>query len=82
MLVAVTMVSAILRVMGNVSVTTLNRPKEILKETKRMIYSKPPRHKIGPGQSFFVMSVFAATLLTPAGWILHHLPEYRQRSKR
>uniref|UniRef100_A0A3B4DK05 Uncharacterized protein n=1 Tax=Pygocentrus nattereri TaxID=42514 RepID=A0A3B4DK05_PYGNA len=32
-------------------------------------------------QSFFIMSVFAFALLAPAGWILHHLPEYRQRSE-
>lgn len=32
-----------------------------------------------PQQSFFIMSVFAVALLLPAGWILHHLPEYRQR---
>ncbi|XP_031170683.1 COX8 domain-containing protein [Sander lucioperca] len=76
------MVSAILRMMGNRSASTLTRPKEILKETKKMIYSKPPKNKIGAAQSFFVMSVFAAAMLTPAAWILHHLPEYRQRSKQ
>uniref|UniRef100_A0A673NCL7 Si:dkey-85n7.8 n=1 Tax=Sinocyclocheilus rhinocerous TaxID=307959 RepID=A0A673NCL7_9TELE len=32
-------------------------------------------------QSFFIMSVFAVALLAPAGWILHHIPEYRQRAK-
>ncbi|XP_044026025.1 cytochrome c oxidase subunit 8A, mitochondrial-like [Siniperca chuatsi] len=74
------MVSAVLRMMGNLSVLT--RPKEILKETKKTIYSKPPRNKIGAAQSFFVMSVFAVAMLTPAAWILHHLPEYRQRSKQ
>ncbi|XP_037606960.1 cytochrome c oxidase subunit 8A, mitochondrial-like [Sebastes umbrosus] len=72
----------ILRMMRNVSVSTLTRPKEIMKETKKMIYSKPPKNKIGPAQSFFVMAVFAVALLTPAAWILHHLPEYRQRSKQ
>lgn len=25
------------------------------------------------------MSVFAVVMLAPAGWILHHIPEYRQR---
>ncbi|RXM94777.1 hypothetical protein EOD39_17616, partial [Acipenser ruthenus] len=30
-------------------------------------------------QTLFTISVFAVTLLTPAGWILHHLPEYRKR---
>lgn len=33
-------------------------------------------------QSFFVMSVFTVVMLTPAAWILHHLPEYRQRSRQ
>ncbi|XP_053707629.1 COX8 domain-containing protein [Synchiropus splendidus] len=46
------------------------------------IHSKPPKDKIGAGQSFLVMSVFAVALLAPAAWILHHLPEYRQRSSR
>ncbi|XP_034722230.1 cytochrome c oxidase subunit 8A, mitochondrial [Etheostoma cragini] len=76
------MVSAILRMMGNRCGSTLTRPKEILKETKKTIYSKPPRNKIGAAQSFFVMAVFAAAMLTPAAWILHHLPEYRQRSNQ
>ncbi|TKS65079.1 Cytochrome c oxidase subunit 8A, mitochondrial [Collichthys lucidus] len=75
------MVSAVLRMMGNVSVSTLTRPKEILKDSKKMIYSKPPRNKIGAVESFFIMSVFAVAMLTPAAWILHHLPEYHQRSK-
>ncbi|KAL6095410.1 uncharacterized protein ACO6RY_09343 [Pungitius sinensis] len=60
---------------------TLTPPNEIVKQTKKMIYSKPPRNKIGAAQSFLVMSLFAAAMLTPAAWILHHLPEYRQRSK-
>uniref|UniRef100_UPI0037E8B152 cytochrome c oxidase subunit 8A, mitochondrial-like n=1 Tax=Semicossyphus pulcher TaxID=241346 RepID=UPI0037E8B152 len=76
------MVSAVLRMMGNISVSTLTCPKLPLKEIKKMIYSKPPRNKIGAAQSFFVMSVFAAAMLTPAAWILHHLPEYRQRSRQ
>ncbi|XP_076612713.1 cytochrome c oxidase subunit 8A, mitochondrial [Chaetodon auriga] len=76
------MVNAVLRMIGNVSLSTLTRPKGILKETKKMIYSKPPRNKIGAAQSFFVMSVFAVAMLTPAAWILHHLPEYRQRSRQ
>lgn len=33
-------------------------------------------------QSFFVMSVFTVAMLTPAAWILHHLPEYRQRARQ
>ncbi|XP_049445286.1 COX8 domain-containing protein [Epinephelus fuscoguttatus] len=76
------MASGVLRMMGNVSVSTLTRPKDILRETKKTIYSKPPRNKIGATQSFFVISVFAVAMLTPAAWILHHLPEYRQRSHR
>ncbi|XP_076021547.1 cytochrome c oxidase subunit 8A, mitochondrial [Genypterus blacodes] len=55
------------------------RPNRILKETRSWIYSKPPKNRIGAGQSFFVMCVFAVAMLTPAAWILHHLPEYRQR---
>lgn len=31
-------------------------------------------------QSLFVMSVFTVVMLAPAAWILHHVPEYRQRS--
>ena len=46
------MVSGALRmVMGNVCVSTLTRPKEILKVTRKMIYSKPPRNKIGAAVS-------------------------------
>ncbi|KAF4071162.1 hypothetical protein AMELA_G00281790 [Ameiurus melas] len=47
---------------------------------QQRIYSKPPKTKIGPGQTFFIMSVFSMALLLPAGWILHHLPEYRRRT--
>ncbi|XP_041831590.1 COX8 domain-containing protein [Melanotaenia boesemani] len=75
-----TMVSRILKRMGNTS--RLTGPKEVLKETKRTIYSKPPRNRIGAAQSFFVMSVFAVAMLAPAAWILHHLPEYRQRAQQ
>ncbi|KAK9528073.1 hypothetical protein VZT92_014569 [Zoarces viviparus] len=70
------MVSVFLRMM-----MTLTRPKEIMKQTRKMIYSKPPRNKIGAVQSFLVMSLFAVAMLTPAAWILHHLPQYRQQSK-
>ncbi|TWW68430.1 hypothetical protein D4764_19G0002280 [Takifugu flavidus] len=69
------MVRTVLRTMANV-------PGSTLKETRRWIYSKPPRNKIGAAQSFFVMSVFTVVMLTPAAWILHHLPEYRQRSRQ
>jgi len=30
-------------------------------------------------QSAFALCVFALTLLAPAGWILHHIPVYKQR---
>ncbi|XP_060908874.1 COX8 domain-containing protein [Labrus mixtus] len=75
------MVSAVLRMMGSVSVSTLTRPKLTLKQTKNTIYSKPPKNRIGAKQSFFVMAVFAVAMLTPAAWILHHLPEYRKKSR-
>uniref|UniRef100_A0A3Q1I5F5 Uncharacterized protein n=1 Tax=Anabas testudineus TaxID=64144 RepID=A0A3Q1I5F5_ANATE len=75
------MVSGVLRMMGNVSVSTLTCTNKVLMETRKMIYSKPPRNKIG-AQSLFVMSVFAVAMLTPAAWILHHLPEYRLRSRQ
>ncbi|XP_056151147.1 COX8 domain-containing protein [Lampris incognitus] len=58
----------------------LTRSQAVMLE-RRSIYSKPPRNKIGAGQSFLIMSVFAVALLAPAGWILHHLPEYRQRPR-
>lgn len=45
------MVSAVLRMMGNVSVSTVTRHKDVVKETRRMIYSKPPRNKIGAAVS-------------------------------
>ncbi|XP_043962557.1 COX8 domain-containing protein [Gambusia affinis] len=61
--------------------SSLTRLK-VLKEMKRMIYSKPPRHRVGAAQSFFVMSVFAAAMLAPAAWILYHLPEYRERAQQ
>ncbi|KAM3861138.1 putative E3 ubiquitin-protein ligase UBR7 [Diretmus argenteus] len=66
---------AALRILGSVA---LNQPKGILKD-RRSIYTKPPKNKIGAGESFLIFSVFAAAMLVPAGWILHHLPEYRQR---
>ncbi|XP_020351567.1 cytochrome c oxidase subunit 8B, mitochondrial [Oncorhynchus kisutch] len=59
---------------------SLVRAKMVLQD-RRTIYSKPPKTKIGPGQSFFIMSVFAVGMLAPAGWIMHHIPEYRQRPR-
>ncbi|XP_030626183.1 cytochrome c oxidase subunit 8B, mitochondrial [Chanos chanos] len=70
---------AVLR--GVLQPMTMSRARGLLQERKASIYSKPPKNKIGPGQSFFIMSVFAVALLAPAGWILHHLPEYRQKSQ-
>ncbi|XP_051500711.1 cytochrome c oxidase subunit 8B, mitochondrial-like [Myxocyprinus asiaticus] len=66
---------------GTVQLVTVSRIRGILQRRNCSIYSKPPKNKIGPGQSFFIMSVFAVSLLAPAGWILHHIPEYRQRPK-
>ncbi|KAM3602250.1 uncharacterized protein V6R79_000662 [Siganus canaliculatus] len=74
------MVTTILRSMGAIS--SLTRPRALMKDMKRRIYSKPPRDRIGAAQSFFVMSVFAVAMLTPAAWILHHLPDYRQRCRQ
>ncbi|XP_044230154.1 cytochrome c oxidase subunit 8A, mitochondrial-like [Thunnus albacares] len=54
--------------------------KAIQQDHRSTIYSKPPKEKIGPVQSVFAMCVFAVTLLAPAGWIMHHIPDYRQRS--
>ncbi|XP_054879032.1 COX8 domain-containing protein [Poeciliopsis prolifica] len=75
-----TMLGSVLRMLDKSS--SLTRPKEVLKETKRTIYGKPPRHRVGAAQSFFVMSVFAAAMLAPAAWILYHLPTYRERAQQ
>ncbi|XP_072553444.1 cytochrome c oxidase subunit 8A, mitochondrial [Salminus brasiliensis] len=64
---------------GAMQLRSMSWARAILQKRTSSIYSKPPKNKIGPGQSFFIMSVFAVALLAPAGWILHHLPEYRQR---
>ncbi|KTF89486.1 hypothetical protein cypCar_00047976 [Cyprinus carpio] len=66
---------------GAVQPVTVSRARDIVQKRNSSIYSKPPKNKIGPGQSLFIMSVFAVALLAPAGWILHHIPEYRQRAK-
>ncbi|KAL4641850.1 cytochrome c oxidase subunit 8B, mitochondrial-like [Arapaima gigas] len=57
----------------------LAKAKSFLLDQRSNIYSKPPKEKIGPAQSVLVMSVFAVALLAPAGWILHHIPKYRQK---
>uniref|UniRef100_W5N636 Si:dkey-85n7.8 n=2 Tax=Lepisosteus oculatus TaxID=7918 RepID=W5N636_LEPOC len=66
---------------GPTTAAHLFRSEKILTKQTANIYSKPPKDKIGPGQTLFTMSVFAVTLLGPAGWILHHLPEYRRRPR-
>ena len=33
-------------------------------------------------QSLLALCAFAVTLLAPAGWIMHHIPEYKQRSSQ
>ncbi|XP_061757453.1 COX8 domain-containing protein [Nerophis ophidion] len=76
------MASRILTKVNGVSKGFFCRPQNPLKDSTSMIYSKPPRNQIGALQSFFVMSVFAVAMLAPAAWILHHLPEYRQRSRQ
>uniref|UniRef100_A0A3P8Y0G3 Uncharacterized protein n=1 Tax=Esox lucius TaxID=8010 RepID=A0A3P8Y0G3_ESOLU len=58
----------------------LVRTKTVLQEPRSNICSKPPKDKIGPGQSLFTISMFALALLAPAGWIMHHIPVYRQRT--
>ncbi|XP_023141771.2 COX8 domain-containing protein [Amphiprion ocellaris] len=62
------------------SSTRLLLMKDIQQNRRSSIYSKPPKEKIGPVQSVFALCVFAVTLLAPAGWIMHHIPEYRQKS--
>ncbi|XP_069007904.1 cytochrome c oxidase subunit 8A, mitochondrial-like [Embiotoca jacksoni] len=62
------------------SLTRLLLIKAIQQNHKSSIYSKPPKEKIGPVQSLFALCVFSVTLLAPAGWIMHHIPEYRQKS--
>ncbi|KAK6481273.1 cytochrome c oxidase subunit 8A [Huso huso] len=64
---------------GVASSGRLLRGNKMLVLQRAHIYSKPPKDKIGPAQTLFTISVFAMMLLTPAGWILHHLPEYRKR---
>ncbi|XP_060772274.1 COX8 domain-containing protein [Neoarius graeffei] len=73
------MLVALSRTSRTMQLRKLHWSRVILQNRSGSIYSKPPKTKIGPGQSFFIMSVFAVALLLPAGWILHHLPEYRQR---
>ncbi|XP_044022284.1 cytochrome c oxidase subunit 8A, mitochondrial-like [Siniperca chuatsi] len=62
------------------TVTRSRLMKAIQQNHRSNIYSKPPKEKIGPVQSVIAICVFAVTLLGPAGWIMHHIPDYRQRS--
>uniref|UniRef100_A0A3Q2ZG16 Si:dkey-85n7.8 n=1 Tax=Kryptolebias marmoratus TaxID=37003 RepID=A0A3Q2ZG16_KRYMA len=64
--------SSVLRMMGNASIVV--REVVILQSDLLLTFLFQ--------QSFFVMSVFAVTMLTPAAWILHHLPEYRERTQQ
>ncbi|XP_066550359.1 cytochrome c oxidase subunit 8A, mitochondrial [Amia ocellicauda] len=64
---------------GVTSTAHLCLGKKIFGKNRASICSKPPKEKIGPVQTFFTMSAFALSLLVPAGWILHHIPEYRSR---
>ncbi|XP_062325653.1 COX8 domain-containing protein [Osmerus eperlanus] len=64
---------------GPIQSRFLTQMKAVLQDHRSNIYSKPPKDKIGPGQSLFTLSVFAVALLTPAGWIMHHIPAYRKR---
>ncbi|TRY57013.1 hypothetical protein DNTS_023925 [Danionella cerebrum] len=52
------------------------RTRDVFHRSNSTILSKPAIEKIGPEQTPLVMCVFAAALLGPAGWILHHIPEY------
>ncbi|KAG9268780.1 cytochrome c oxidase subunit 8B, mitochondrial-like [Astyanax mexicanus] len=60
-------------------VRALARAKLPQQDHRSNIHCKPPKDNIGPGQTVFTMSVFALALLVPAGWIMHHIPVYKQR---
>ncbi|XP_054652128.1 COX8 domain-containing protein [Dunckerocampus dactyliophorus] len=62
------------------SVSSSTLMKAFQQDHRPIIHSKPPKDKIGTVQSVFAMCVFAVTLLAPAGWILHHIPDYQQRA--
>ncbi|KAE8586301.1 hypothetical protein XENTR_v10021620 [Xenopus tropicalis] len=52
--------------------------KVLVLKRSSSIHSKPPKGKVGPLETIIGFSVFAMGLLTPAGWILKHLPEQRK----
>uniref|UniRef100_A0A3B4Y0T7 Uncharacterized protein n=1 Tax=Seriola lalandi dorsalis TaxID=1841481 RepID=A0A3B4Y0T7_SERLL len=61
--------------------TTRSMLMEAIQQNHRSnICNKPPKENIGPVQSVFALCVFAVALLAPAGWIMHHIPDYQQRS--
>uniref|UniRef100_A0A3B4H9I7 Si:dkey-85n7.8 n=1 Tax=Pundamilia nyererei TaxID=303518 RepID=A0A3B4H9I7_9CICH len=63
------------------TLTRLLLLKNIKQNQRSTICSKPPKEKIGPVQSTFALCVFAVILLAPAGWIMHHIPEYRRQGQ-
>ncbi|GCB68911.1 hypothetical protein scyTo_0013893 [Scyliorhinus torazame] len=70
--------SAVLRrLSGSLLLTGRQQQQHLLQ--KASIHGKPPKEKIGPLATVVCLSVFAVTLLGPAGWILHQLPECRKR---
>ncbi|KAG5857669.1 hypothetical protein ANANG_G00021860 [Anguilla anguilla] len=73
------MIFAVLR--GLPQTVLMVRAKAVLRDQRSNICSKPPKETIGPVKSVFAILVFAAMLLVPAGWILHHIPEYRKRPR-
>ncbi|OCT65059.1 hypothetical protein XELAEV_18041301mg [Xenopus laevis] len=52
--------------------------KVLVLKRSSSIHSKPPKGKVGPLETIIGFSVFATGLLTPAAWILKHLPEQRK----
>ncbi|XP_029316656.1 cytochrome c oxidase subunit 8A, mitochondrial [Cottoperca gobio] len=43
------------------------------------IYNSPAKEKIGPVETVIAMSMFSLAILGPAGWILSHLEEYKNK---
>ncbi|KAK9539775.1 hypothetical protein VZT92_002275 [Zoarces viviparus] len=55
------------------------RPGVMIQQRASSIRGKPPKNKIGPAKTMFVLTVMTLTILGPAGWILSHLDEYKTR---
>uniref|UniRef100_A0A3B4BTF3 Uncharacterized protein n=1 Tax=Pygocentrus nattereri TaxID=42514 RepID=A0A3B4BTF3_PYGNA len=53
-----------------------NVPKHFITQNVRKQHFHKASHL---AVALFAMSVFAFALLVPAGWIMHHIPVYRQR---